>query len=143
LKVLSRQLSDSGRKRNVQFMDLLAVAHVEATDDFYFAVLESGQTETRRGALNQPGKYLADAFNLRRHRQTFGSAVIVNDIRTHQTGCAVHRGRKRHHNLFDPKLSGIPSGMHRSGAAVSKKRKLSWIIATLHGGSANQIAHVC
>src|SRR5262249_60181861 len=36
-----------------------------------------------------------------------------------------------------------PSGRRGGGPAVSKKRKLPWIIAALHGGSTNQIAHVC
>src|SRR5207302_7980634 len=64
LKVLLRQLRDPGRKKNVQFMDLLAVSHIETTDDLRFALFESSRAETRRGARDQSAENLTDAFDI-------------------------------------------------------------------------------
>src|SRR5205814_6438762 len=51
LEVLLCQLGNPRRERNVQLMDLLAVAAIETASYFHFALFESGGVETSHGVF--------------------------------------------------------------------------------------------
>src|SRR4030095_1262118 len=52
LKVLLCQLRNPRRERNVQLMDLLAVAHIETASYFHFGFFEPSGAETGHSALD-------------------------------------------------------------------------------------------
>src|SRR5436190_4581731 len=105
-------------------MHLLAVAHIETSNDLDLFILESHGVNVCQCSFYQARKILVDALSVGRNEKPIGFSVFVDHIRAHQSRRAVNGSRQWNDHLFDTKIGSVSSGMHSGGSAKSKEREV-------------------
>src|SRR5262250_1935734 len=124
-------------------MHLISVAHVHASNDFDLFVGKSSALEVDAGTVCQDGKVFVHSREVDRHDEMVGFAVFVDDIRADETRGPMNGRSQWNDNLLDSEMSGIPAGVDWRCPAVGEKCEMPRIVASLHCGFADQIAHMC
>src|SRR5262245_2143414 len=124
-------------------MDLISVAHVHASDDFDLVVSKSRSLEVDAGTVCQNRKIFVHPREVDGNDEMVGFAVFVDDIRADETRGPMNGCSQWNDNLLDSEMSGIPAGVDWRCPAVGEKCEMPRIVASLHCGFADQIAHMC
>ena len=128
--------------RDIELVDLVTVAHVDAPEYHRVILLEAGIDQIFGGAGAQLVEAPVETDRVQWNDRVVGHAVLVGHVRRDQPGGRVDRCRQRNHHLADPELHGAARDMNRSRSADSHHGEFPRVVSTLHRAAANEVAHV-